>query len=471
MFAKTVKKARASQFAYACNFSTSHTPVAIVGGGCAGLTVAHQIVNNHLFSKSDIRILDPSPYHYYQPGWTMVGGGLFDQHETVREMSSLYDGYKFESERVADLKPEKNTIVTADGNTFTYDYLVVATGIENDVDRIKGLRSAFEDDDHPVATIYDFHSAAKTSRLRENFTGGRALFTQAAQPIKCAGAPQKIMYLCADTWKHKPYMLSGKPEIHFFTEIGGMFAIPKYNEGLKKVAASYDTIPHWFTKLVEVDKDNFVATFQNVQTGEQTQEYYDFMHVTPYQRAPEFLRKSGLTDETGFVAVNKDTLQSTKFPNVWGLGDSSNLPTSRTATAIFNQAPVLVENFHKTLEKQGDLHNYDGQTACPVLTGDKKVYLCEFKYGGEVSESFSNVGRNVFKDNWVLLPLAGLFNNDRPNRFFYELKRSFGDLYWTFGTVGRWAGPHGPIAATSLNGMLLIFVAGVGGVYFLTYTL
>ena len=169
----------------------SHAKVAIIGAGPAGNCVSSQLINAGHFSAKDITIFDPARMHHYQPGYTNIAGGVWrtTNSNVMRDRQDLlHPEINWVQESVENIDPESNTVATAEG-AYTYDYLVVATGLQLRYDLIPGAIEALEDEDCPVGSMYTLKYAQKQSMIRENFQGGRAIFTIPQMPIKCGGAP------------------------------------------------------------------------------------------------------------------------------------------------------------------------------------------------------------------------------------------------------------------------------------------
>lgn len=159
---------------------------------------------------------------------------------------------------------------------------------------------------------------------------GKAIFTEPSFPIKCAGAPQKILYLWSDVWSHKRLPI----EVEFYKTVAVMFGVPKYSQTLTRVAASYGIKTTFKTPLIKVKGNE--ATFQNLDTKELTVKQFDFLHVVPPMGPHSYIAESGLADATGYLDCHKNTLRHNKYSNIWGIGDCTNLPNSKTAAAVFS---------------------------------------------------------------------------------------------------------------------------------------
>ncbi|KAL2126524.1 hypothetical protein VTI74DRAFT_757 [Chaetomium olivicolor] len=405
--------------------------VVVVGGGSAGLTISHQLLRSGQFAPEDIAIVDPAEWHHYQPGWTLVGGGLKDKDSLKRPLASLVDPkLKLYNTSLATFSPEDNTVTLATGTKLTYDQLVVAPGIKVDLSSIKGLPEAVANPDSNVSCIYTYDTCDKTFKTVQRLRGGQAIFTQPTGVVKCAGAPQKIMWLALDHWKKAGLYQPGSPDsspvrIAFATGLGMMFGVPKYSAALEKLRQERGVEGLFQHDLVEVDGNNAVFAKPD---GEKVTRRFDLMHVVPKMGAHAFVKESPLANEAGFVDVDDATLRHKKFSNVWSAGDASSLPTSKTAAAITAQAPVLVRNLLTTMNGGEVKPAYDGYTSCPLLTEYGKVMLAEFKYGGVPQETFGKLG----------------MDQATPRRAFYHLKKDFFPwVYYKSMVKGTWGGPKG----------------------------
>jgi sulfide:quinone oxidoreductase len=362
---------------------TQHVSVLIVGGGTAGISVAARLRNAE--NPPDVAILEPSEYHYYQPIWTLVGAGVFDREISRRPMADyIPPGAKWIRDSVAAFEPENNTVVTKGGERITYDQLVVALGIQLDWGKIKGLEGHLGKDG--ICSNYSYEHVESTWRFLRDFKGGNAVFTFPSTPIKCAGAPQKIMYLADDALRRSG--VRGKSKVIYASATPGIFGVKHYAAALQPIVERKGIETHFKHNLVEVRAASKEAVFQHIETKEELILPYELLHVVPPQSAPDVVKKSALANAAGWVEVDKYSLQHTRFPNVFSLGDNSSLPTSRTGAAIRKQAPVLVENLLALRTGQALVARYDGYASCPLVTGYGRLILAEFDYDGNPMESF-----------------------------------------------------------------------------------
>jgi sulfide:quinone oxidoreductase len=362
---------------------TQHVSVLIVGGGTAGISVAARLRN--AANPPDVAILEPSEHHYYQPIWTLVGAGVFDREISRRpEADYIPPGATWIRDSVASFEPESSAVITKGGKRITYDQLVVALGIQLDWGKIKGLEGHLGKGG--ICSNYSYEHVESTWRFLRDFRGGNAVFTFPSTPVKCAGAPQKIMYLADDALRRSG--VRERSKIIYAAATPGIFGVKHYAPALRAVVERKGIETRFKHNLVEVRPASKEAVFQHVETNEEVVIGYELLHVVPPQSAPDVVKKSALASAAGWVEVDKHSLQHTRFPNVFSLGDNSSLPTSRTGAAIRKQAPVLVENLLALRGGKALVAAYDGYASCPLVTGYGRLILAEFDYDGNPAESF-----------------------------------------------------------------------------------
>ncbi|ADI26444.1 FAD/NAD(P)-binding oxidoreductase [Geobacillus sp. C56-T3] len=359
--------------------------VVIVGAGSAGISIAARLLRKNRQLYGQVLLIDPSDKHYYQPLWTLVGGGAAKAEDSVREQASLIpEGAKWLKEAVDTFMPEHNTLKTREGSEVRYDYLVVAAGIEIYWDQIKGLKETIGK--NGVCSNYSYDYVQSTWENIRNFRGGTAIFTQPSTPVKCGGAPQKIMYLADDYFRQSG--VRDQTNIIFASGLPNIFAVKKYADTLEQVIQRKNIETKYRVELVEIDGEAKKATFEHLDTNERFTLSFDMIHVTPPMGSPAFIKKSPLADAAGWVDVDPYTLQHKTYENVFGAGDCTNLPTSKTGAAIRKQAPVVVENLLALMNGKPLQARYDGYTSCPLVTGYNKLVLAEFDYDKNPQETF-----------------------------------------------------------------------------------
>ncbi|KIM65215.1 hypothetical protein SCLCIDRAFT_113199 [Scleroderma citrinum Foug A] len=408
--------------------------VVVVGAGSGGLAVANQIYwrfkdAGKSLNPGDIVVLDAAQYHYYQPGWTLVGAGLRPKSDFRRPLASLFPSHiSHIPENVATFSPGTSSVATSSGRKIEYDALVVAAGLKINWDAIPGLSPALADPNSGVSSIYSYDVCDKVWKDIDHLQSGEALFTQPAGVIKCAGAPQKIMWMAWDRFRKTGRGFNIK--VDFYTGMPSMFSVKKYSEALDALRIQRGIGAEFQHNLVSIDAGNRKATFKKAD-GTTVDREYTILHVTPPMGPVDFIKKSEIADATGWVAVDQRTLRhvNPNFGNIFALGDCSSLPTSKTAAAITSQAPVLTENLFSVMTT-GNVSNarYDGYTSCPLLTGYGELMLAEFKYGLEPKESFARY----------------LGDQTARRKLFYHFKKDlFPWVYWRRMVHGTWFGPSG----------------------------
>lgn len=361
---------------------SDHHSVLVIGGGAAGLTVAASLRNAP--ERPQVTLVEPSEKHYYQPLWTLVGGGVFPREESERDEADFVpDGVTWIKDRVASFDPANNAVVLQSGRTLTYDWLVVTMGIQLDWHKIDGL--AGNVGKNGLCSNYSYDTVAYTWEAIKAFKGGKAIFTFPNTPIKCAGAPQKIMWL-AEHWFEKQGIRS-KCSVVFNTATPAIFGVPRYARTLSRLARERGVDVRTKRELIAVRADKKEAVFRDLDSGAESVEAYDILHVTPPQSAPDVIKKSALANAGGWVDVHKHTTQHVVFPNVFSIGDCSSLPNSKTAAAIRKQAPVLVENLVAAMAGRPLTASYNGYASCPLVTGYGRLILAEFGYDGVIMET------------------------------------------------------------------------------------
>lgn len=394
--------------------------VVIVGAGSGGIAVASSLLkrNNNL----RIALVDPAEVHYYQPGWTMVGGGIFNARKTRRNMRDLIPrGVSWFKQAVVGFTATEDTVQLDNDQSLHYKHLIVAPGLTLNWGGIKGLQESLGK--NGVTSNYSYEHAPYTWELVQNLKKGRAIFTQPPMPIKCAGAPQKALYLSGDHWYRAGAI--GDIQIDFYNAGGVLFGVSDYVPALQKYIEKYKAKTHFNHTLVEVDGEAKRAYFTSSdpeKEGERICEEFDMLHVCPPQVAPQFIKDSELSDDAGWLDVDQFTLRHKKFANVWGLGDVMNTPNAKTMAAVRKQVPVVAANIVSALASHSLEAGYDGYGSCPLTVERGKIVLAEFGYGGKLLPSFPQF----------------IINGTRPTRAAWVLKKDLlPGIYWHAMLKGR----------------------------------
>ena len=394
--------------------------IVIVGGGAAGLAVAASLKARK--ASLDIAVIDPADIHYYQPGWTMVGGGIFEASDTAKTMGSLIPrGVTWIKSAVAAFEPIDDAVILDGCRVVKYKRLIVAPGLKLAWDRVEGLEATLGK--NGVTSNYRYDLAPYTWNLVKNMKEGRAVFTQPPMPIKCAGAPQKAMYLSGDHWTRAGVLKD--ISIDFMNAGGVLFGVKDYVPALEGYVQKYGVNLNFFHNLKAIDGEAKKAWFTVAKpdtTPTEVEVEFDMIHVVPPQIAPDFIRVSPLADAAGWVDVDQATLRHKTYDNIWSLGDVMNAPNAKTAAAARMQAPVVAQNVVDDINGRSATAQYNGYGSCPLTVERGKIVLAEFGYGGALLPSF---------------PKA-VIDGTKPSRLAWWLKESFlPPFYWKGMLKGR----------------------------------
>lgn len=391
----------------------SKTKIVVVGGGTAGLTVSAQLLKHD--PELDVTVIEPSDKHYYQPLWTLVGGGIFPKEESQRnEADYMPRGAKWVKDYVESFDPESNSVQTRGGETIGYDYLVVCPGLQLNWTDIKGLSKDVVGT-NGICCNYSFDTVDATWETLRKFKGGTALFTHPASKIKCGGAPVKICFLAEDYFRK--HGIREKCDVIFAVAMPRIFAVDPYASTLEAATEKREMEVKLKHDMIEIRPEAKEAIFQILDSDQQVTIKYDMIHVTPKMGPPDFIKESPLADVDGWADVDKHTTQHTKFKNVFALGDCSNLPTSKTGAAIRKQAPATVANILDLIADQPLSGHYDGYTSCPLVTGYNSMVLAEFDYDKKPQESFP-FDQSKERFSMMMLKKHGL-----PNLYWHGMLR------------------------------------------------
>lgn len=386
-----------------------HHQVLVIGGGTAGIMLAAQLQKQK--TAKDIAIIEPADTHYYQPAWTLVGAGTYNYKKTARPMASVMPkGVSWIKDRATGFNPDSNSVSTATKGDITYDYLVVAPGLAYDFSLVPGLGEAID----KGVVCSNYTDPNHTWNVIKNFKGGTALFTQPSTPIKCGGAPQKIMYLAESHFKKRGIRKS--TAVVFATGGTVIFGVKEIAKTLMEVVDRKDINLRFHHKLVAVDGEKQIAwykmgkditaggcvvmssdqeaalkldesfqyNYKDVKVtvdGDRYGIHYDMLHTAPPSVAPKFVKESPLVNAAGWLDVDHQTMQHNSFPNIFGLGDVAALPTAKTGAAIRKQVPIVVDHIVSLMkyDKMGS-KAYNGYSSCPLVTDYGKMVLAEFDY-------------------------------------------------------------------------------------------
>ncbi|EFO86490.1 hypothetical protein CRE_02574 [Caenorhabditis remanei] len=402
--------------------SAKYVKLLVVGGGAGGLGAASKFARK--LPRGSVAIVEPHEDHYYQPGFTLVGGGLMTLEANRRKQETLIpSNAEWIKNEVVLFTPTQNAVTLNGGEDIIYEYMIVAMGAHLRFDKIKGALEALETPG--VCSNYSPFHVEKHYKEVMNFKEGNAIYTFPDAPIKCAGAPQKACYITDSILRKRG--VRDKAHLIYATSLKRIFGVDSYIKPLEKVVEEKNIDVRTKRNLIEVDTSSKSATFQILDEDgiatEQTEKIeYSLLHIGPPCSAPKALRKSQFADRTGFMDVDDATLQSKRFPNVFGVGDCMNTPNAKTAASVSPQLKVLDENLSLVMQGKKPYMKYDGYASCPLVVSRHRAILAEFNPDGPLETT--------------------PFNQKRPSFWAYWLKRHFMPyLYWNGLIKGFWNGP------------------------------
>lgn len=399
--------------------------ILIVGGGLAGVATAAKLTSR--LSNPDITIIEPNPKSVsYQPGQTLIAGGVWQKSDIEYETEKFIPkGVTWIKESVVSFDPQNNKVKTSGGQEISYDYMVVATGLVLDFSAIRGMEGTITSwgpndvlkqkvGKNGVYSMYYADGAVDTYRgIKELISQAKAhkgseklqaLFTDPSTPIKCGGAPKKIMYLIHDRLIEAG--VRDKVELIFLPSGSKMFGVNEYHDAILEQFKKRDFKWEYKTDLVAIDTDKKIATFEKkwleqgpfdedlkeytmISMSKEVEKKYDFIHITPPQKAPEAVAKSPIGSAKGWVPVVMETMQHVTYKNVFSLGDVAAVPMGKTGGSARKQYSVVSDNLIAVMEKKEKLPSaYDGYTVCPLITSIGTVMLAEFNWTAKPTPSF-----------------------------------------------------------------------------------
>ncbi len=403
--------------------SSKKAKIVIVGGGLAGMSTAARLTR--ALENPDITVIEPNEFSTsYQPGQTLVGAGIWTNEDTLYKRDDFIpEGTTIIKEKAVEFDPENNKLKTESGKEVSYDYLVIAAGLKLDFSQIEGLGigetiTSRGDDTavrkvvgkNGITSIYFANGATDTWTEMQKFVADaksgkkvKGIFTDPHTPIKCGGAPKKIMYLTDARLREAGARANA--DLTFYPNGGKMFGVPEYHEAIKNQFEARDMKWNYRHNLIGVDPEKKIAKFKRhweekgtwdedleefstVKKSVIVEKEFDFIHISPPMVAAEEIAKSPVGSDKGWVPVDKETLQHVKYPNVFSLGDIAAVPMGKTGGSARKQYKVVVDNIVAMMEGKALEAKYGGYTVCPLITSIGTVMLAEFDWSKKPTPSF-----------------------------------------------------------------------------------
>ncbi len=396
--------------AYAAK-SNAKGRIVIVGGGAAGIGMAARL--KRVLKNPDITLIDPSDRQFYQPGFTLIAGGVYGADDVWKPQADcMPSGIKWVKDCVKIIRPDANTLETVANGKIDYDFLVLAPGAQINWDEVEGITKETLGQGN-AHSIYDFEGAQLTWPAMKEFAekGGRGIFCDTYTKHKCGGAPKKI---CLLTWDNaRKNGRTNDVDLHYYTAEKQLYDVPYFTKRLEEIYKERNIPVDVNVRLKGIDTSAKRAYFERVETAGDEKivtpftEDYDFMHFMAPQSAPDFVRESGLSWTEGKLAADgwamtdKETLVHLAYSNIICLGDCAGIPTSKTSAAVRKQLPVAVENLVSLMEGRAPEAKYNGYAACPIVTDYGHVLLCEFDYDKEPQITFPFSLLDMSREQWA----------------------------------------------------------------------
>ena len=364
--------------------------IIILGAGAAGTATANRLVKR--LDGAKITIIDARKQHLYQPGFTLIAGGLKSARYSISSTSQwLPKEIDWIEEAAVEIDPESKVVKTTSGQSVPFDYLVAATGLVMDWKAIDGFSLDLVGQNGIGAVYAGPDYAAKTWEAMSRFTdkGGVGLFLRPATEMKCAGAPLKYTFITDDYARQKGTRKNSK--FIYAANNNSLFGVPIVNEKVRMLFDNRDFDVRYNHILKSIDPSRKIATF-DTPNGDTTIEF-DFTNVIPPMRAPDVIRNSPLpwadkwTDQ-GWVEVDRHTLRHRRFPEIFAIGDVAGVPKGKTAASVKWQVPVAVDHLVASISGNTSTESYNGYTSCLLITRVGNAMLIEFDYKNNLVPSF-----------------------------------------------------------------------------------
>lgn len=365
--------------------------IVILGAGAAGTAMANRLTQ--LLDGASITIVDARKQHWYQPGFTLVAGGLKPANYPVSTTGEwLPSGVSWVEEAAAEIDPVSKQVTTSAGTKVPYDYLVVATGLKLDYAAIEGMSLDLIGKDGVGSVYASPEHAAMTWVEMDRFTekGGVGLFHRPSTEMKCAGAPLKYTFLTEDYASRKG--TRGKTKLVYAAQNKSLFGVPIVSEKVRMLFEERGVDTVYEHVMTAIDPGRKIATFATPEGPKELP--YDFVNVIPPMAAPDVIRNSPLPwregpwVNEGWVEVDKATLRHKRFPEVFAVGDVAGVPKGKTAASVKWQVPVAAAHLVASIEGREATEAYNGYTSCPLITRVGSAMLIEFDYKNNLTPSF-----------------------------------------------------------------------------------
>ncbi|MEW6619544.1 MAG: FAD/NAD(P)-binding oxidoreductase [bacterium] len=366
--------------------------VVILGGGSAGVMFANRMRKEFSEDAVQMTVIEKSETHIYQPAFTLVVFELDQPENLTKPMKNLFfEGINLITDEATKIEPKENRVMTSKSGEISYDYLVIATGARLIYDEPEGMLKGLEKGEN----VFMFYCLDGAIRLREavkRFEGGTIVSSICQMPIKCPAAPVKFIMLAENTMRRRG--IRDKCRFVFTTPMSDVFSRQPYAAKLNSIfkERGIEAIANFTPSEVDYEK-GVIKSFTKGQEPVQ----FDLLCITPpHEGQPLIENSEGVGNAAGWVTCDKNLMVHTTFPNIYGIGDATDFPTSKTASGVRKQAKVLTERMKSLIKGEKPTATYDGEVICPMPTRYGKALFAEFNY----TESISPAIESYF--NWMV---------------------------------------------------------------------
>ena len=362
----------------------TNAKIVVAGGGAAGIGIANMLL--HHLDGAQITIVEPRDHHWYQPGQTLFLAGSYQQINDVISPIEKYLSSEiiYKQDSIAEFKPDSNKVVTQSGESISYDYLIISTGIELRFDLIEGMDTNLIGKEGIASIYYSPEAGIASYKQAHEFINkpgqGRAVFTRPQGAMKCAGAPMKatnlVEYFVNQTGRRSDFTFD------YYTSEDKLFAVKSFDEKLQKIWKKREITPNYHHTLRSIDTAKKEATF-SLADGSNKKVEWDFIHIVPPMAPAAVISQSILADTDkfkGYLEVDQYTMQHKRYANIFGLGDCVGTPIGKTAASVKSQLPVVTRNICDLLNNLSPSAKWDGYTSCPMILDVGHAMLWEFNY-------------------------------------------------------------------------------------------
>ena len=384
--------------------------IVILGGGTGGTIMANKLRKTLSKEEWEITVVDKDKTHYYQPGFLFIPFGIYGKDDVIKPKANFIpSGVKMLFQDIDKIEPADNKVLLDDGQILNYDYLIVATGTNIDIDDTPGLNDKLWRKD-----IFDFYTLNGALELRKrlrDWEGGNLVVNIAEQPIKCPVAPLEFTFL-ADAY-FTEIGIRDKVNITYATPLPGAFTKPKASQMLGELMEekNINVVPDFY--LEKVDNEN-----KKIISYDEREIPFDLLSIVPVNSGSSIVERSNMGDDLNYIPTDKHTLKSKNYDNIFVLGDASDIPTSKAGSVVHFAADILYENLLSAIEGRPLKAKFDGHANCYIETGHGKGSIIDFNYDTEpLPGTFPLPGIGPF----------GLLQNTKMNHYGKVLFRW---IYW-----------------------------------------